>query len=126
MIVGLMVAHGANVTISHNRSYGFSGDLSVDGSSAGIPLSLGPEGEVIRGSRSKLQGVPVEPFILAYEVVRLRMKRGGRVKERDEKGWALFRSNVPVELDLLDPDVAEFEEEWEVDEVGLEDVFGDE
>jgi len=127
MIVGLMVAHGANVTISHNRNYGFSGDLSVDGTSSGIPLSLGPEGEFSRGSSSKLQGVPIEPFILAYEVVRLRMKRGGRVEERDEKGWALFRSNVPVELDLLDDDavVAGFEEEWEVDAVTVEDVFGD-
>jgi hypothetical protein len=125
MVVGLMVASGAKVTISHNRSFGFSGDLSADGSSVGIPLSLGPEGEHSHSSSSKLKGVPTEPFILAYEVVRLRMKRHGRVEERDEKGWALFRSSVPVEVGLEDPVVAEFEEEWEVDEITLEDVFYD-
>jgi hypothetical protein len=127
MIVGLMVANGANVTISHNRSFGFSGDLSVDGTSNGIPLSLGPEAEHSHSSSSKLRGVPTEPFILAYEVVRLRMKRHGKVEERDEKGWALFRSCVPVEIGRLeDPVVAEFEEEWEVEGVTLEDVLGDE
>lgn len=124
MVVGLMVASGANVTISHNRSFGFSGDLSVDGSSSGIPLSLGPEAEFGRSSSSKLKGVPTEPFILAYEVVRLRLKRGGKVEERDEKGWALFRSSVPVEIGVLeDPIVAEFEEEWEAEGVTLEEVL---
>jgi hypothetical protein len=124
MVVGLMVASGANVTVSHNRSFGFSGDLSVDGTSSGIPLSLGPEAEFGRSSSSKLNGVPTEPFILAYEVVRLRLKRGGKVEERDEKGWALFRSSVPVEIGVLeDPIVAEFEEEWEVEGVTLEEVL---
>lgn len=126
MVVGLMVASGANVTVSHNRSFAFSGDLSVDGTSNGIPLSLGPEAEHSHSSSSKLKGVPTEPFILAYEVVRLRMKRHGEVEERDEKGWALFRCSVPIEIGALeDPIVAEFEEEWEVDEVTLEDVLSD-
>ena len=125
MVVGLMVAHGASVSISHNRSFGFSGDLSVDGTSAGVPLSFGPEGEHSHSSSSKLQGVPTEPFILAYEVVRLKMKRGGRVEDRDEKGWATFRSDVPIEIGLLDPDVADFEENWEVDEVTAAEVLAD-
>jgi hypothetical protein len=126
MVVGLMVASGANVTVSHNRKIGFSGDLSVDGSSVGVPVSLGPEAEYSRSSSSKLKGVPTEPFILAYEVVRLRMKRHSEVEERDVKEWALFSSSEPVEVGGLDdPIVVESEEEWEVEEVMLEDVLGD-
>jgi hypothetical protein len=126
MVVGLMVASGANVTVSHNRKFGFSGDLSVDGGSVGVPVSLGPEAEYSRSRYSKLKGVPTEPFILAYEIVRLRVKRRGRVEERDEKGWALFSSCVPVEIEGLDDPIVdvEFEEEWEVEGVTLEDVFG--
>jgi hypothetical protein len=127
MVVGLMVASGAAVSVSRNRSCGFSGDLSVDGSSVGVPISLGPEAEYGRSRYSKLQGVPTEPFILAYEVVRLRMKRRGEVEERDEKGWALFSSCVPVGIGGLEDSVVvgEFEEEWEVEGVTLEDVLGE-
>jgi hypothetical protein len=127
MVVGLMVASGAAVSVSRNRNFAFSGDLSVDGASVGVPVSLGPEAEYGRSSISKLKGVPTEPFILAYEVVRLRLKRRGRVEERDEKGWALFSSCVPVGIGGLEDSVvvAEFEEEWEVEGVTLEDVLGE-
>jgi hypothetical protein len=128
MVVGLMVASGVAVSVSHNRKFAFSGDLSVDGSSVGVPISLGPEAEYSRSRYSKLKVVPTEPFILAYEVVRLRVKRRGRVEERDEKGWALLSSCVPVGIGGLDDSVVDVlvEEEWEVEGVTLEDVLGDE
>jgi hypothetical protein len=60
--------------------------------------------------------------------VRLRVKRRGRVEERDEKGWALLSSCVPVGIGGLDDSVVDVlvEEEWEVEGVTLEDVLGDE
>lgn len=61
------------------------------------------DGEQTRVGSSILDSVPVEPFILAYQTVRLR-KKSGRVTDKE---WGLFDDNDDDSSDPMD--------EWDVD-----------
>lgn len=126
MITGLMVATGARITVTQTRSRGVSGDLSADGTQVGIPVKLGPEGEFHRDSSSKLANVPTQPFILAYEIIRLKMKRDGSVTEQDENTWALFDDETLLGEERDEAAAAAFERDWELHEVSPQELLSDE
>jgi hypothetical protein len=121
MVVGLMIANGAEITVSQERSSGYSKNLSLDGTSVGVPLAVGPNAGYNRSSSMSHASVPTEPFILAYEIIRMRMKRDGTVKEHDENKWALFSDE---ESGCREQDhVADFEKHWAVEAVHLHDTM---
>jgi hypothetical protein len=123
MVVGLVVATGAEITVMKNSSHGGSANLSVDATQLGAPLNVGLEGGYNKASKSRLTDVPSEPFILAYEIRRLRMKKDGSVSERDENKWALFDDETTRGDEAR---IAEFERIWEVDTVAPSDLLSDE
>jgi len=123
MVVGLMVATGAEITVMKNSSQGLSGKLSVDATQVGAPLNVGSEGEYSKASRSRLTDVPIEPFLLGYEIRRLRMRRDGSFSERDENKWALFDDETTRGDDAI---ISEFERVWEVDTVSPSDLLSHE
>jgi hypothetical protein len=95
MIVGLMTAVGAQIVVSQDRNHEFASGLGVDGTPLGVPLTVGPSAERSHSSSFNLVGTTTEHFLLAYEIVRIRMKREGTVKEQDENKWALFNDDEP-------------------------------
>jgi hypothetical protein len=123
MVVGLMIANSAEITVSQERSSGYSKNLSLDGTSVGVPLAVGPNAGYNRSSSMSHESVPTEPFILAYEIIRLRMKRNGTVKEHDENQWALFNDEESVCQEKNH--VAEFERHWTVEAVSLQDTMAE-
>ena len=116
MVVGLMVADGAEISIIQERSNGHSAGLGLDVTQMGAPLNIGSEAGYNRSSNTKLTGVPTEPFILAYEIVRLRAKKDGSVQEWDENKWAIFD-------DSKDTAASAFEDSWEIEMVSPADLL---
>jgi hypothetical protein len=121
MVVGLMIANGAEIAVAQERSSGYSKNLSLDGTSVGVPLAVGPSAGYNRSSSMSHASMPTEPFILAYEIIRLRMKRNGTVNEHDENQWALFSDEESGYRDRNH--VAEFERQWTVEAVHLQDTM---
>jgi hypothetical protein len=121
MVIGLMIANDAEITLSQERSSGYSKNLSLDGTSVGVPLAVGPSAGYNRSSSMSHASMPTEPFILAYEIIRLRMKRNGTVNEHDENQWALFSDEESGYRDRNH--VAEFERQWTVEAVHLQDTM---
>jgi hypothetical protein len=121
MIVGLMTAVGAQIVVSQDRNHEFASGLGVDGTPLGVPLTVGPSAERSHSSSFNLVGTTTEPFLLAYEIVRIRMKRDGTVKEQDENKWALFNDEEPG--DHEESDIADFERDWTANPVTLEEIM---
>lgn len=121
MIVGFMTAVGAQIAVSQDRSHEYASSLGVDGTPLGVPLTVGPSAERSHGSSVNLAGTPTEPFLLAYEIVRIRLKRDGTVKEQDENKWALFNDDEPG--DQEESDIADFERDWTANLVRLEEIM---
>ncbi|KAK5110338.1 hypothetical protein LTR62_006046 [Meristemomyces frigidus] len=114
LVTGLMIATGTTVTVTDAKNHAFSAHATADLTSLSVPLAVGPAVEHTRDSSSKLSGVPTEPFILAYELVRLRKKRDGGVEEQDENTWALFNDEVPIEPGSGAQVAEALKQEWEV------------
>jgi len=107
MVTGIMVAHGAVVRVSDERGAAVGAGVEADLTSQGVPLNTGVDVEHSHSGRSAVVNVPTEPFILAYQIVRLR-KRGGGITDEDHNKWGLFSDDREddEESDLLD---------WEID-----------
>jgi hypothetical protein len=91
MVTGLMsFAHGANMrTNTANEAEGNVKPVA-DGTPLNVPVKVGREIRHQQSSPSTLLATPVDPFILAYQLVQLRQKRSGEVEDKDFDKWALF------------------------------------
>ncbi|KAK0290621.1 hypothetical protein LTR35_000052 [Friedmanniomyces endolithicus] len=87
-------------------------------------INAGPLAEHRVVKTSKLAGVPKEPFILAYELLRVRKKHDGTVEERDETKWALFSNDGGNVVDD-DDGVEALSKDWDVEPVKPEEFVGD-
>jgi hypothetical protein len=108
MVTGIMVAHGAVIRVSDERGAAVGAGVEADATSQGVPLNAGVDVEHSHSGRSTVVNVPTEPFVLAYQIVRLR-KRSGGITDEDHNKWGLFsddRDGDDESEDLLD---------WEVD-----------
>ncbi|KAK0256914.1 Anaphase-promoting complex subunit 1 [Friedmanniomyces endolithicus] len=123
LVTGLMVAYGAVITLKGDSNKGFSGSANADFTSLGVPINAGPLAEHKVVKTSKLAGVPKEPFILAYELLKVRKKHDGTVEERDETKWALFSDDGGNVVD--DDGVEAFSKDWDVEPVKPEEFVGD-
>ena len=68
MVTGIKVAFDVPIEHGRQKNRDFQGDLSVDLTSAGVPLRLGPDGGTNRDEDHKLQTQKPGPLILAYEL----------------------------------------------------------
>jgi hypothetical protein len=108
MVTGIMIAHGAVVRVSDERGAAVGAGVEADVTSQGVPLNAGVDVEHSHSGRSIVVNVPTEPFVLAYQIVRLR-KKGGGITDEDHNNWGLFsddRDYNEESDELLD---------WEVD-----------
>ncbi|KAK6420019.1 hypothetical protein LTR95_016981 [Oleoguttula sp. CCFEE 5521] len=90
MVTGLMTASVATIEYVKDRSGSAGAKLAVDGAAFGAPGKLGPEFEGSRSYERRQGSSPVEPFLLAYQLLRIRLKRQeGQFEARMETKWAL-------------------------------------
>ena len=99
MVTGLMIADGAVIRVSDERGKASGAGLEADVTSQGVPVNLGVAGEHAQSGTSSLGSVPIKPFILAYQIVRLR-KKGTNIDDEDQNKWGLFDDDNSI--DLLD------------------------
>lgn len=115
LVTGVKVASHATIKQDHGRGLGGKLSAQVDTTATGVPLNLGPtlEGESSKQSErgSTIQG----PFVLAYQLKRLRMRRDGSVKKTEGYTKHALFSDVGVIGDTYE--VAPLEDSWEVDDV---------
>lgn len=104
MVTGLMLAGGAVVRVSDERGRAFGAGVEGDLTSQGVPLNAGVDGEHAHSGTSTMVSVPTKPFILAYQIVRLR-KKGANLNDDDQNKWGLFDDDDST--DLLD--------DWDID-----------
>jgi hypothetical protein len=110
MVTGIMIAHGAVVRVSDERGAAVGAGVEADVTSQGVPLNAGIDVERSHSGRSTVVNVPTEPFLLAYQIVRLR-KKGGEITDEDKNKWGLFsddRDGNDESDDLLDLEVEWF------------------
>nr|OQO26250.1 hypothetical protein B0A51_07144 [Rachicladosporium sp. CCFEE 5018] len=90
MVTGLMTASVATIEYGKDRSGSAGAKLAVDGAAFGAPGKVGPEVEGSRSYERRQGSSPVEPFLLAYQLLRIRLKRQeGQFETRMETKWAL-------------------------------------
>jgi hypothetical protein len=104
MVTGLMIAQGAVIRVSDERGKALGAGVEADFTSQGAPLNIGTDVEHAHSGRATVVSVPTQPFILAYQIVRLK-KKGGSVVDTDMSRWGLF--NDESDTDVL--------EDWDID-----------
>lgn len=106
LITGLMTAEQASFRIVHTKGKGGGAHVSADLTSVGAPLNVGLDAGRQSASDSTLVAAPRERFILAYQLVRLRRKVFGGIKDSLVQKWALFDDDL---LATQAPSLADFE-----------------
>ncbi|OQN97425.1 hypothetical protein B0A48_16584 [Cryoendolithus antarcticus] len=90
LVTGLMTASAATIEYVKDRSEGLRVDLAADGAAVGMPGRVGPIVEGAQVCERRQGSSPVEPFLLAYQLLRIRFKRQeGAFETRMETKWAL-------------------------------------
>ena len=124
MVTGLMVAHRAHLELTNNRLKGSNTKLAADGTPLGVPVKVGPEVEIRKDEKSLLNAVPSQPFILAYQLIRIRRRKSNDLSVDDENRWALFNDD---EGNVNDADANEssesLEKDWEFESVTADTTF---
>ena len=91
LVTGLMIASNGTVGWEERSTYGIRADLSIDGTAAGVPVSIGPKVEYQREkSEGTISTTVTGSFILAYRLLRVRLKVGGKLALEDFNKHALF------------------------------------
>lgn len=122
MITGMKIAYDAEVSLGKEKTKEFHGDLGADLTALSAPIRIGPEAAVNRSREIHFQTKKTGPFVLAYQLKRIRKKKNGSIEATRYNRHAF----------LFDDDVAtavaetQFEDEWDVEEVTPEMEFGGE
>lgn len=91
LVTGIMVAHAASITVQRSSGAGTNNKVEADAAQYGVPLAVGAEIGFADKASSRLESVPTQPFILAYQLRRIRRRvLRDSTKEADENTWALL------------------------------------
>lgn len=128
MVTGVKIAKGAGIESSRGRrvDVGFKG--GVDGSGVGVPVGGGPEVKVGRELSTGLSVGRSDDFVLAYKVVKVSVKRDGRIVDREFNKWALmdgYGGGKGNEWEIEDLDVVDFEAENTTRVSDVSDGYGE-
>ncbi|CAK1365384.1 unnamed protein product [Cercospora beticola] len=120
MVTGLKVAYDASITFGKEKSKEFHGSVGADLTAVGAPVKVGPEAAFSRSREVHFRTHKDGPFVLAYQLKRIRQKRDGSLEVKGYNSRAfLFDDELPTAE-------TEFETLWVVDEVTSEMVLDEE
>lgn len=114
LVTGIKIAENATIQYTWGKRFDVQGDIGIDGSSAAVPMKLGPTANVERVQEGSQSEFRKGPFILAYRLIRLRPKSNGSFVEKGDRrrGNYLYGEDDPnEESSLADEDA------WEIEEV---------
>lgn len=114
LVTGLMIAYDSSIEVGHGNEHGGGSHASADVTSIGVPLNVGINGEFSQRHGKTLITSPKRPFILAYQLHRLRRKliRGhdARIETRPRR---LYYQSVRTRLEAEEPEVYEESDGYE-------------
>ena len=91
MITGLKIARGISAETSIKREHGLEGNIGVDGTSSGAPVSVGPE---VRWALNNEEGVSFagsSDCVFAFQLIRICWRnRDDRVSQKGYNRGAMF------------------------------------
>ncbi|KAF2728651.1 hypothetical protein EJ04DRAFT_476989 [Polyplosphaeria fusca] len=90
VITGLKVVRGGKIKSSTTRGHGGKLSVGLDGSALLAPVEVGPE---VEGQTERGQNVEwgaSDDFVFAYRVSRLKLRKGGEMKEAEYNKGALY------------------------------------
>jgi hypothetical protein len=85
MITGLKLAYGATKVRETMKKKGVHAQFGVDATLAGVPLSVGPQGDWASGLMERSEADEAD-FVFGFKLRRLRYKKGQVIHEEYDKG----------------------------------------
>lgn len=124
IVTGLRVATGISAGTSMNKDKAISGQISVDASGAGVPISIGPVAQHSRGNGEQVQWKCDGPLVFAYQLARIKPNKADWTAKSYKKG-AFFGTERPQKDVEIGVD-ADFLDELEFVDIreGIEDANG--
>ncbi|KAK4963136.1 hypothetical protein LTR10_000764 [Elasticomyces elasticus] len=83
MVTGVKVAHGATIEGSNTKARNMSVNASVDTTALGVALKAGPSTGIETDEHLSMHTKISEPFILADQLKRLKLRRDGSVRKAE-------------------------------------------
>lgn len=122
MVVGVMIASGGSRTDGYSKSRDVDLQLSVDGTSMGVPISAGPKVGYSQSKAIEVGSEDADDFVFAFRLRKVKISKGEATLKKHYRSGALF------DKDAADEDHGEYERSIPVVVDGLadEDVTGDE
>lgn len=121
MITGIKIARGASVESSKPREVGGSGKVGVDLTAVGAPVTLGLEGGIEKKRERSVAYAGSTDYIFAYQLKRVRARKGGNFKEDDYSKGALFGMDDEDEKEMTLREAYEIED-FDGEGEGIPDV----
>ncbi|KAL8658672.1 MAG: hypothetical protein Q9226_000842 [Calogaya cf. arnoldii] len=90
MVTSIKIAHGANISRSAIRNHGVFAQLGVDGTTAGIPISAGPQGNLEWGTSKTSSFDRESGFVFAFRLREVRYTTRRGLKQSEFVKGALF------------------------------------
>jgi len=113
MITGMKIAYDAEISLAEEEAREFHENLGADLTALSAPIRVGPKAAMGRSRKTHFQTKKAGPFVLAYQLKRIRKRKNGSIEAtRYNRHAFLFDDDVATA-------VAEtrFEDEWDVEEV---------
>lgn len=83
LVTGLKIAYGSEIHLDENKVRGISASIGV-GAGVDPILSIGPEGSCTKKSNEGISFVHEEPFVLAFRVHKINVRKDMSVKKSQE------------------------------------------
>ena len=90
MITGIKVAHNASHVYEVARERKVYLHLGIDGTSAGVPLSAGPDGSIARGSTQGGAAAAVNAFVLGFRLRQINVRAKDNIEHKGFTDGAVF------------------------------------
>lgn len=99
MITGVKVARGAELVRSRRRGLGADGQVGVDATTAGVPISVGPRASIVRETVEAESFSGSSDFIFAYSLIKIyRHPKTGALSSKEKVKGALYDYGSPLPI----------------------------
>lgn len=109
MVTGIKTVQGASVTTSRSKSRNLKASIGLHGASMGVQGSMGPDAGYKSGEASEATFENSSCVLWAYQLKKVKIKRGGEVQSKDFVNGALFGEGY--EGRIVESQVGEIPEE---------------
>jgi hypothetical protein len=101
IITGIKTVAGASVTTVAKKGRGLHLKAGFDGTSSGVPVTVGPEADHKKAEEERASFKNSSPVVFAYELSEMRLQRGGKdVTLKSHTKGALFGIDGKKTVDL--------------------------